>query len=162
MPKGGNGKGPKGQKITDQTFSSLENPADDAYLGTVLADVNPSKSTWSILSGNNDGAFAINPLTGDLNVADGSAIDYEAEQTRDLVIQVVQNGKKAYSATVTIDVTDANETPSAGPDVEVSADETVNDTTTLASVTATDPDTLADSDSDGANDTFNDLTYAIM
>ncbi len=151
MPKGGNnnggngngGKGPKPPKITDQTFSTPETPADGTSLGTVVADVKPSKSTWSILSGNDDAAFAIDPLTGELSVADGSAVDYETEQTRNLVVQVVGNGKKAYSATVTINVSDVNEAPSAGPDVAVSVAETVDETTILASVAATDPDTLA-------------------
>ncbi len=106
MPKIGNGKGLKGPKITDQTFSTLENPADDAYFGAVLADVKPSTSVWSILSGNDDAAFAIDPLTGELYAADGSAIgyktDYKLEQTRSLVVQVIENGKKVYSATVKV------------------------------------------------------------
>ena len=91
MPNNGKGKDPKRPKITDQTFTTLENPADDTYLGIVLAGVKPSKSAWSILFGNEDGAFFIDPLTGELYVADGSAIDYEAEQARSLIVQVVEN-----------------------------------------------------------------------
>ncbi len=165
MPRGDNGnrggKGPKPPKITDQTFATAENPADDAYLGTVLADVKPSRSAWTILSGNDDGAYAINPLTGELLVAKGSLIDYETEQTRTLVVEVVENGKKAYSATVTIDISDLNEEPSAGDPILAAVAETVNDDTILATVSATDPDTLADTDTDATNDTFNDLAYAI-
>jgi len=155
MPRGGNGgggggggKGPKPPKITDQAFATAENPADGHTIGFVEADVRPDRSLWSILSGNDDGAYAIDPLTGELSAADGSLIDslidYETEQTRTLVVEVVENGKKAYSATVTIDVTDVNEAPSAGDPVLASVAETVEDDAILATVSATDPDILAD------------------
>jgi hypothetical protein len=86
-----------GQKpvITDQTFGTLENPADGTYIGTVVSNVPPRKTTWSIISGNDDGAFVIDPKTGQLYVADGRAVDYEADQTHSLVVQVAENGKAA-------------------------------------------------------------------
>ncbi len=112
MPRGGNGggggKGPRPPKITDQAFATAENPTNGHTIGFVEADVTPDRSLWSILSGNDDGAYAIDPLTGELFVVDGSLIDYETEQTRTLVVEVVENGKKVYSATVTINVTDVN------------------------------------------------------
>ncbi len=116
MPKGGNGKG-KLPKIVDQTFGTFENP-DDGPIGFIEANVNPDKSSWSILSGNGDDAFAIDQQTGQLFV-DGSKIDYETEpeQTRILTVQVTENGKKFYSAEVTVNISDVNEAPSAGDTV---------------------------------------------
>jgi hypothetical protein len=98
--KGGNGGGgSQDPKIIDQAFTTLENPLDGTSLGFVTADVRPSKATWSIVSGNDDGAYSIDPVTGELFAVDGSAVDYEAEQTRDLIVQVTENGKKDYAAT---------------------------------------------------------------
>jgi hypothetical protein len=135
MPRGGGGgKGPKPPKITDQAFATSENPTDGYTIGFVEADVKPDRSLWSILSGNDGGAYAIDPLTGELFVADGSLIDYETEQTRTLVVEVVENGKKAYSATVTIDISDLNEAPSAGDPVLATVAETVDDATILTTV----------------------------
>ncbi len=151
MPRGGNGdgggKGPKPPKITDQAFATAENPTDGSTIGFVEADVKPDRSLWSILAGNDDGAYAIDPLTGELSVVNGSLIDYEFEQTRTLVVEVIDNGKKAYSATVTIDISDLNEAPSAGDPVLATVAETDDGATILATVSATDPDILADSDS---------------
>ena len=71
MPRGGGGgKGPKPPKITDQAFATAENPIDGSTIGFVEADVKPDRSLWSILAGNDDGAYAIDPLTGELFVAD--------------------------------------------------------------------------------------------
>lgn len=169
MPRGGNGnnqngnggKGPKGPPIIDQSFSTSETPNNGYLIGDIQADVNPNKVTWSIVSGNYDLAFSIDPLTGELYVADGSLIDYETEQSRTLIVQVTEGAKKTYEATVTIDISDVNERPSAGDPVQASVLETVDDSAVLASVTATDPDTLADSGADATNDAFNDLSYAI-
>ncbi len=163
MPKGGNGNGNGGNggggskdpKIIDQSFATLENPLDGTSLGYVTSDIRPSKATWSIVSGNDDGAYYIDPITGELFIGDGGAVDFEDEQTRDLIVQVTENGKKDYTATVTVNVTDLNEAPSAG-DVTASAAETDDDTTILATVVGSDPDTFAD----GVN-SFNDLSYAI-
>jgi hypothetical protein len=58
MPRGGGGgKDPKPPKITDQAFATAENPADGFTIGFVEADVRPNRSLWSILSGNDDGAY---------------------------------------------------------------------------------------------------------
>ncbi len=61
MPKGGNGNGAgaKPPKITDQTFGTTENPINGYSIGVIEADVSPNRSSWSILAGNDDGAFAI-------------------------------------------------------------------------------------------------------
>ena len=114
MPKGGNGNGGNGTgagakppKIANQTFGTTENPIDGHSIGFIEADVNPNKSSWSI---EENEAFAINQQTGELYVADGSAIDYEAAQSHDLIVQV-EDGKNAYSATITINVTDVNDAP---------------------------------------------------
>lgn len=72
-------------------------------LPIIQADVNPKKSSWSILSGNDDGAFTIDPQTGELYVADGSLLDYETEPSRTLTVEV-DDGRKSYSAIITINI----------------------------------------------------------
>ncbi len=145
MPKGGNGNGNGGNgggggsqdpKIVDQTFTTLENPLDGTSLGFVTSDVRPSKATWSIVSGNDDGAYSIDPVTGELFAVDGSAVDYEAEQTRDLIVQVTENGKKDYTATVTVNVTDVNEAPV----IEAATFSVAEDKTAIGTVPASDPE----------------------
>ncbi len=145
MPKGGNGNGNGGNgggggsqdpKIVDQAFTTLENPLDGTSLGFVTADVNPRKATWSIVSGNDDGAYSIDPLTGELFIGDGGAVDFEAEQNRDLIVQVTENGKKDYTATVTVNVTDVNEAPV----IEAATFSVAEDKTAIGTVPASDPE----------------------
>ena len=116
--------------------------------------------TYTITSGDPAGLFAIDG-NGNLSLAAGRTLDYETVQQHVLQVTVTDGGGLSDTAQVTIDVTDTNEAPSAGPDINASFAETINQTTILASVLAADPDVLADSDADGTNDAFNDLTYFI-
>ncbi len=150
MPKGGNrngnggngnggnggGGGSQDPKIVDQAFTTLENPLDGTSLGFVTADVNPKKATWSIVSGNDDGAYYIDPVTGELFIGDGDAVDFEDEQIRDLIVQVTENGNKVHSATVTVNVTDVNEAPA----VEAATFSVAEDETAIGTVPASDPE----------------------
>jgi hypothetical protein len=61
--------------INNQSFSVAENSSNGTNVGTVVAsDPDAGQTlTYSILSGNTSGAFAINASTGVLTVANSSA-----------------------------------------------------------------------------------------
>ncbi|ELU10534.1 hypothetical protein CAPTEDRAFT_218221, partial [Capitella teleta] len=104
-------------ELSDASFSVNENVASDGsiVLGTMTAtdvDVGQSK-TYSILSGNDDGHFAIDSNTGEISVVGN--LDHEGTAQYSLTVQVTDDGSPALSdtATVTIDVNDINEAPTA-------------------------------------------------
>lgn len=85
--------------------------------------------TYSIVAGNTDDAFAINPSTGVLTVNNAAALDYESRQRFDLIIRVADNGNPAQAGfgTVTVFLRDV---VGARPGVP-----TVNKTSTVNSLT---------------------------
>ncbi|WP_236632959.1 LamG-like jellyroll fold domain-containing protein [Endozoicomonas elysicola] len=104
-------------ELSDASFSVNENVASDGsiVLGTMTAtdvDVGQSK-TYSILSGNDDGHFAIDSNTGEISVVGN--LDHEGTAQYNLTVQVTDDGTPALSdtASVTVDVNDINEAPTA-------------------------------------------------
>jgi hypothetical protein len=99
--------------MNPQTFTIAENSAVGTLIGTIIAtDPNTTQIlTYSIVSGNVDNVFAVNPSTGVIIVA--GAINYEATATYALVIKVQDNGTPSLStqATMTINITNVNEAP---------------------------------------------------
>lgn len=143
-----------------QVFSTAENRASGAVVGTVVASdldsTAPNNSlTYSITSGNTGNAFAINSTTGQITINTASAVNFEANSQYTLAIKVTDGGSPALSATgtVRINVTDVNETPviPAGQVFGVAQNAAAN--TVVGTVSATDPDTTA------PNST---LTYSIL
>ena len=132
------------------TFAVAENSASGTAVGTVNAtDPNAGDTlTYAITAGNTGGAFAINSGTGAITTA--AALDHEATASYALTVTVTDDGNPALSdtATITVNVTNVNEAPSAS-DTSGSVAEDVPIGTSVATVTATDPD---------AGDS---LTYAI-
>ncbi len=100
-------------KIYDQELSARE--GEPLAVQVVATDRNPGDTlTYSIVSGNNQGLFEIDPLTGIITRAGGGAFDFEAEASRyDLRVRVTDDGNrpKSRTADVTIRITDANDTP---------------------------------------------------
>ncbi|MFC4992456.1 cadherin domain-containing protein [Rubritalea tangerina] len=95
--------------LADATFSVAEDAAVAAAVGTVVGsdpDAGDSLS-YSILSGNTGGAFAINSSTGALTVA--TSLNYEAVASYTLTVQVQDAGGLTDTATVTVNVTDVDE-----------------------------------------------------
>ena len=62
-----------------QSFSMAENSANGTVVGSVLAtdgDVTPTTfGSWTITGGTGDTAFAINPASGQVTVADSCAAE---------------------------------------------------------------------------------------
>jgi len=121
--------------IDDQTFSVVENSAT----GTFVGDVGPDTYTYSITAGNSSGAFAINPATGDITVADGSQINYEVTTQFVLTVQAT-NAEGSDTATITIDVINVNDAPVITPGQAFSVAENSPAGTSVGTVIATDPD----------------------
>ncbi len=102
--------------VADQTLSVPENSPNTTVVGTVVAsDVDGDMLSWAITAGNGSGAFAIDAMTGQITVADGTQLDYETTPQYVLTVQVTDdgNGNLTDTATITVDVTDVNETPVA-------------------------------------------------
>ena len=102
--------------VADQGFSVAENSPNATVVGTVAAsDADGDTLTYAITAGNVSGAFALDPSTGQLTVADTSQLDYETTTQFILTVQVTDdgNGNLTDTATITIDVTDVNEAPVA-------------------------------------------------
>jgi VCBS repeat-containing protein len=105
----------------DATFSVAENSPNGTAVGTVTAtdqDVPAQTLTYAITVGNTGGAFAIDPATGQITVANSAAVDTETTPTFTLTVTVTDNGSPVLSdtATVTVNVTGVNEPPVADND----------------------------------------------
>ncbi len=70
--------------VRHDRFTLNENAPHGTIAGTVTPRLahGPNDISYAIVSGNTGGAFAINPLTGQITVANPSALNYEALSTR--------------------------------------------------------------------------------
>lgn len=107
--------------VTAATFSLAENSPNGTAVGTVSAsdpDAGQTR-TFSIVSGNTNGAFAINASTGAITVANVAALDFETTPVFNLTIRATDNGSPALfgQAVVTINLTDILEIQSVLLDV---------------------------------------------
>jgi c-di-GMP-binding flagellar brake protein YcgR len=126
--------------INNQTFSVLEGSANGTFVGKVIAS-DPDVLNYSIISGNTSDAFAINSSTGDITVKTSTVLDYEALSTYALTVKVQDNGTGALSgsATITINLTDKNETPNIS-NQSFSVIEASPNGTVIGKIIASDPD----------------------
>ena len=124
-------------------FMVDENSTAGTAVGTVSAhDVDPGQIvTFSIRSGNIDGAFAINEVTGLITVANPLALNYEVNSVFTLELIATDNGSPRLSSSthVTIFVENGNEPPVID-DQTFAIDENSPIGTVAAVVLATDPD----------------------
>jgi VCBS repeat-containing protein len=100
--------------LADASFSLPENSANGTLVGTVAAtdpDAGDTRS-YAITGGNTGGAFAIDPTTGAITVANSAALDFETTPGFALTVQVTDAGGLTDTATVTVDLTNVNEAPS--------------------------------------------------
>lgn len=82
-------------------FQLQENAAVGTTVGFAAAndpDVGQTL-TYSIVGGNEAGAFAINPVTGEITVVDSLALDFETQALFELTVEVTDNGSPQASAT---------------------------------------------------------------
>jgi len=100
-------------EISNQAFSIDENSANGTVVGQVVAS-DPDEGqilTYSVISGNEDGVFELNDLTGALTVADAIILDFEDASSHVLKIEIADDFKKSKiaQADITISVIDINE-----------------------------------------------------
>jgi len=127
----------------DQSFAVDENAAAGTAVGTVVAsdsDVGDTLS-YSITGGNTGGAFAIDPATGEITVADGALLDRETNPRYSLTVQVQDDSADSLidTAAVTIDLNDVNDAPVVD-DQSFSVDENSAAGTLVGTVVASDPE----------------------
>jgi len=98
--------------LTGETFLLPENSQVNTLVGTPIAITDPDSEsfTWSIPGGNGLGAFAIDD-SGQIRVADSAPLDLETHPSFSLTVQAVDPGGLIGTATVIINLTDANEPP---------------------------------------------------
>ncbi|HSP42644.1 MAG TPA: cadherin domain-containing protein, partial [Luteolibacter sp.] len=125
----------------DAQFAVAENSAPATVVGSVTASDPDAGQTlaFAITEGNDGDAFAIDSLTGELTVA--GALDFETLSQYILTVTVTDDHDPALSdtATITIDIEDVNEAPSA-QDAQFAVAETSTLGTVVGAVTANDPD----------------------
>jgi VCBS repeat-containing protein len=96
-------------------FAVDENAAAGTAVGTVTASDpdNGQNLSFAIVDGNAGGAFAIDSTTGAITVANGSALDYEANGSFTLTVRATDDGSPALSATtsVVVNLNDRNDAP---------------------------------------------------
>ena len=91
--------------VTDTAANLAETAAVSAAVVTVSTTGDTTSLTWSIVSGNDDGVFAIDASTGAITVADTTNLDREATASYDLVVQAT-DGTTPDTETITITITD--------------------------------------------------------
>ncbi|MDH5193972.1 MAG: DUF4347 domain-containing protein [Nitrospira sp.] len=102
---------------TDLSLSA-NTVAEQAATGTVVGTVRGTDpdagdtKTYS-LTDTAGGRFAINASTGQLTVADGSLLNYEAATSHTVTVRVTDSGGQSYDETFTLNLSNVNEGQSA-------------------------------------------------
>ena len=132
---------------TSYAFDLAENAdgsTDRVSLGTVAAtDPEDTTLAYSLAGGNESGSFEVDATSGELFYT-GSGEDFESGTTQFTLTVRASDGSESADTTVTIDVTDVNETPSFVDasyafDLAENADGST-DRVSLGTVAATDPE----------------------
>jgi len=126
-----------------QQFNVSELASVGTVFGTVAA-VDPdgvgTLQNWTIVSGNTDGIFAINPATGALRISNTALLNFETTTTYTLTLSVGDGSATSLPQTVLVRVMDGNERPTFGVPIPMSIDENSESGTTVGSVSASDVD----------------------
>uniref|UniRef100_C5CL57 Outer membrane adhesin like protein n=1 Tax=Variovorax paradoxus (strain S110) TaxID=543728 RepID=C5CL57_VARPS len=110
-------------------FGYDENRPAGTVLGTVHAtDVDSATVTYSILSGNDNGYFAIDPVTGEISLTPAGAAafanDYEAGANAHALVVGANDGTVTTSIPVTLNEQNLNEAPTAPDDTKTTNEDT--------------------------------------
>jgi Ca2+-binding RTX toxin-like protein len=92
--------------VVDSTFVVPENLIAGSLVGQVVAtDVNVGQShIYAIVSGNDLGIFSIDPNSGAIHVANAALLNYEFQNSFELIIEVIDSGTPSLSGTGTVTV----------------------------------------------------------
>ena len=131
---------------SDLTWSGSNSISENAANGTTIgivgaSDPDAGESFSYQLTDDADGRFSVDPSTGEITVADGSKLDFEAATSHDITVQVTDSAGNTYDETFTVNLTNVNEGPS---DLTWSGSNSISENaangTTVGSVGASDPD----------------------
>jgi hypothetical protein len=132
---------------SNQTFVIPENSSNSTIVGSVVAsdyDTLPLFNTLTYSLGTNpNNAFAINPLNGQLTVANQAALDFEVTHQIVIGVTVTDGGNATTTQNVTVHLNDVNENPTIPAGQAFSIPENSSFSTVIGTVTASDPDTAA-------------------
>lgn len=129
--------------LLPRSFLISENSSNGAFIGNVRSyDVDAGQTrTYSLVAGNRNNAFEIDPSTGVLKVLNSAALDFESIPKFDLTVRLVDNGTPAQAAAevVTVLLRDVNEAPVVAPR-QFSIKENSSNGAFIGTIRATDPD----------------------
>ncbi|WP_252177988.1 VCBS domain-containing protein [Endozoicomonas sp. 4G] len=91
-------------------LSAVENSSNGTVVGSVKATDAEGDNLVYSLTNDAGGRFAINSATGEITVADGSLLDYEASSTHAIAVQV-SDGQLTSQQNYTIQISDTNDAP---------------------------------------------------
>ncbi|MGC3966388.1 MAG: cadherin repeat domain-containing protein [Pirellulales bacterium] len=97
--------------VDGQALTIAENSLNNSVVGTpVVTQTVPGPLTYSITAGNDSNAFLINPVSGEIRVADGSQLDFETKPTWQLTVEAFLNGDPTQrdSAVVNVGLSDVS------------------------------------------------------
>jgi len=123
---------------------SANTVAEQAATGTVVGTVRGTDpdagdtKTYS-LTDTAGGRFAINASTGQLTVADGSLLNYEAATSHTVTVRVTDSGGQSYDETFTLNLSNVNEGPT-GADATITLSEDTSHTLSPANFGFSDVD----------------------
>jgi hypothetical protein len=130
--------------LADATFALAENSANATAVGTVTAtDADAGQTlTYAITAGNASGAFAINPATGAITVANAASLDFETTPSFVLTVSASDNGTPVMSdsAAVIVNLSNVNEAPVLADATRAVAEDSAAGTPVGAPLGGADPD----------------------
>ncbi|MXV52443.1 T9SS type B sorting domain-containing protein [Pedobacter sp. HMF7647] len=100
--------------IAPATFTIVEKLPVGTYVGTPEAsdpDAGTTFSSWTLVNGNDNNAFAINPATGIITVANSEVLDFESRQVFHLGVTVSDGTNVSELQVVTVKLINVNEPP---------------------------------------------------
>ena len=93
----------------------VEHALPGTTVGTVTATDPDAVETFTYsLTDDAGGRFEIDPATGELKVSTGEQLDFEAQASHSVTVEVTDSGGEAYSESFTIDLIDVNEILGSG------------------------------------------------
>ena len=132
-------EGPAAIGLTGNTVA--ENATNGTLVGTAsTADPDAGDTPTYQLTDNAGGRFTINSATGQITVADGSMLNYEAATSHSITVRTTDAGGLTHDQAFTINLTNVNEGPT---DLSLSANSVAENAlsgTVVGTITGTDPD----------------------
>lgn len=110
--------------MSDVTTSLNENSVVNTQAGQISAsDPDGDAISYSIISGNDAGAFSINGTTGSVIVANSSPLDFESTDSFNIVIEANDGNGGIVNANMTINILNVNDIAPTITDAVFSLDE---------------------------------------